>query len=358
MTFDDLVDPYDDFFVPRFTVVVGDEEFTEARGVVSGLKIETELDAATSFSFTLNYPWNAEYGRFEGIDWQLFSPDTDVQITVGYGDGEQVELCRGYITAVSPSFPAGNPPTIDVSGYGLLHQLTEPPSPGPERDSWTRTWTDTAPNEVVEKLVDERGYDFEDVTTDEIDVEPAEIKQADSQNDLRFLLDLADSYACELFARDGELFFRRARYDGKPDLRLRYGESLESFSPEVDSSDAVDRIEVRNWDAERGTEVVGTATREGADTGAGGQSTDTVRLSVWDAEEASARAEAVLANRLDGTVSGRGESVGIPQLRPGTRLRVEGLTDRFTAVYYVESVSHSVSSNDYQTSFLVKRREL
>lgn len=358
-TFEDLQEPYDAFFVPRFTVEVGPETFTEAQGLVSSLSVDTALDKATSFSFTLNYPWNAEHAEFEGLDREVVSPDTDVTIRMGYGDAEQVELCRGYLTSVSTSFPAGDSPTIDVSGYGLLHAPSDPPDPGPGQDSWTRTWEDAQPHEVVEDLLAERGYDFEDEHVDEIDVTPDQIKQEDSQNDLQFLLDLAETYACELFVREGELYFRRARYDGKPDLELVYGESLESFSPEVDASDQLDEVEVRNWDAERGTEISGTATREGFDGSDGGEpSTETLRLAVSDAKEAEARAEAVLENRLDGTVSGDGECVGIPALRPGLRLQVGGLTDRFTGTYYVSSSTHRFSSSGYRTSFAAKRREL
>ena len=355
-TFEDLQEPYDAFFVPRFTVVVGGERFTESQGIVSNLSVDASVDAASSFSFTLNYQWNAEYARFEGLDWERFSPDTDVTIRMGYGDADQVELCRGRITSVSPSFPAGSTPTVDVAGYGLLHELTDPPSPGEGRDSWTRTWTDAAPHEVVEKVVAERGYDFEAVHAEPIDVTPPEIKQEDSQHDLEFLLDLAKTYAHELFVREGELYFRPARYDGPPDLELRYGESLESFSPRIDSTGEVDRVEVRNWDPERGSEIVGTATRAAFD--GDDPTTVTVRLSVRDVKEATARAEAVLANHLDGTVEGSGETVGIPRLRPGTRLRIRGLTDRFTATYYVESVTHQFSASGYRTSFDAKRREL
>lgn len=357
-TFEDLQDPYGAFFVPQFTVEADEETFTEAQGIVSSLKVDTSLDKATSFSFTLNYEWNAEHGHFEGLDWEQFSPETHVTIKMGYGDADKVELCRGHITSVSPSFPSGDSPTVDVSGYGLLHALSDPPEPGRGRDSWTKTWTDTQPHEVVEELVEERDYDFEDVNTDEIDVTQDQIKQKDSQHDLRFLLELANKYACELFTRDGELFFRRARYDEKPHLELRYGESLNSFSPEIDSSNEVDRVEVRNWDPEKGTEIVGKAPKDSDESEGDESSVERVRLSVRDEQEAAERAAAVLENRLDGTVSGDGETVGLPGLRPGTRIRILGLTDRFTATYYVESASHSFSSNGYRTSFTAKRREL
>jgi phage protein D len=360
-TFRTLQDRYEDFYVPQFTVTVGGTDFSETDGVVSDVSVDLTLDKASKFSFTLNYPYNTEQGQFEGLDWDLFAPDQSVRVEMGYGDTEAPLLHEGRVTAVRPSFPSGGAPTVTVDGFGLLHTMTEPPEPEGDRESWTHTWTKTAPHEVVERVVAERGYDFGSVETVDGGVEPAEIKQADSDHDLAFLLKLGDAYAYELYAWDGDLYFRPPRYDGPAELTLEYGSSLDSFSPEVNEAGQVDRVEVRNWSAERGEEIVGTATRDaigGASAGSGEPTTETLRLPVRTTAEATARAEAVLANRLDGTVSGKGECIGLPEIRPGIRIRLDGLTDQFSTVYYVESATHRFGDSGYRTSFSVKRREL
>lgn len=360
--FEQLQEDYEYFYVPQFRVTVGGREYTEADGLLSDLSVDLSLNAATSFSFTLNAPFDNEHGEFERFKWDDWAPMRDVAIELGYGGTTRSVLQAGHITSVKPRFPADSAPTIDVSGYGPLHQLTTVPDPGPERESWTRTWTDTAPHDVVKQVVEERGYDVSDVKTVEAGVTPPEIKQNESAHDLKFLLRLGEEYAYELYARDGALHFEPPRYDGPPDVVLRYGISLDSFSPEVNDSGQVDRVEVRHWSPENGEEIVGTADR--GDLGvesesAGGEpTTETVRVPVRDEQQASARAQSILANRLDGTVSGQGEVVGLPEIKPGTRLRLERLTDRFSAVYYVESATHRFGSSGYRTSFSVKRREL
>ena len=362
-TFGQLQESYDDFFVPQFTVTVGGTEFAATDGIITDLSVDLALDKATAFSFTLNYPYDAENGRFEHLDWERFSPDQSVSIKMGYGGTKKPLLHEGRITAVSPSFPSGSTPTVGVEGYGLLHTMSEPPEPPPDRDSWTHTWTETAPHEVVKEIVREREYDFRAVKTDEAGVEPAQIKQDESKHDLAFLLELGETYAYELYAWEGDLYFRPPRYDGPADLLLEYGTSLDSFSPEVNEAGRVDRIEVRNWSAEKGEEIVGEATRDevaGSESeGSSGEpTTETLRLPVRDTTEATARAEAVLANRLDGTVSGKGECIGLPEIRPGIRMKLDGLTDQFSKVYYVESATHRFGNSGYQTSFTVKRRGL
>ncbi|MFB6155709.1 MAG: phage late control D family protein [Haloferacaceae archaeon] len=359
-TFEELQETYEYFYVPQFSVTVGERTFTEADGLLSDLSVDLSLDAATAFSFTLNYPYDRERGRFRDFEWEAFEPGREVSVSMGYGGTTPPVLQGGRIQTVQPRFPADSAPTIAVSGFGPLHALTSVPESGPSEKSLTRTWEDTPPHEVVEAVVSERGYDFDGVETVDAGVSPPQIKQDESSHDLAFLLRLGEEYAYELFARDRTLYFRRSRYDGPPDVVLRYGVSLDSFAPQLDDSGQVDAVEVRSWDATRGEEIVGTATRAdlGVAGGDGAETTETLRLPVADEAAARARAEAVLANRLDGTVTGQGECVGLPEIRPGTRLRLERLTDRFSAVYYVESATHRFGSSGYRTSFSVKRREL
>jgi hypothetical protein len=57
-----LEETYDGFFTPRFTLTVGDLEITEADAVVSEVSVETTVDGAGSFEFTLAPPFDHEAG--------------------------------------------------------------------------------------------------------------------------------------------------------------------------------------------------------------------------------------------------------------------------------------------------------
>lgn len=359
--FAELQETYEDFYVPQFSVTVGEQEFSEADGLVSEVSVDGSLDAATAFSFTLNYPYDHKNGQFRGFEWEAFEPGQEVSISMGYGGTTPTLVEGGTIQSVKPRFPADSAPTVAVSGFGPLHAMTSVPESKSGGGDLTRTWEKTPPHEVVESVVEEREYDF-DVETVESGASPAQIKQDESAHDLAFLLRLAEEHAYELFARDGVLYFKPPRYDGPPDIVLRYGVSLDSFSPEVNDSGQVDTVEVRNWDPEKGDEIVGSADRSDLgvedESSDGGSTTETLRLPVQDEEAARSRAKSILANRLDGTVTGQGECLGLPEIRPGTRLRLERLTDRFDSVYYVESATHRFGSSGYRTSFSVKRREL
>jgi phage protein D len=60
-------------------------------------------------------------------------------------------------------------------------------------------------------------------------------------------------------------------------------------------------------------------------------------------------------NRLaEGLVSGSGECIGLPILRPGTTILLDGLGRRFSKTYYVEKTSHSVGTSGYRTTFSIR----
>jgi hypothetical protein len=64
-------------------------------------------------------------------------------------------------------------------------------------------------------------------------------------------------------------------------------------------------------------------------------------------------ARAVLDSIAEGLVTGSGETVGLPELRLGELIELDGI-DRFTKIYYVEQVTHSIGSSGYRSSFQVR----
>ena len=57
-----------------------------------------------------------------------------------------------------------------------------------------------------------------------------------------------------------------------------------------------------------------------------------------------------------GHVTGDGVCIGSPDLRPGKLVKIEGIGQRFSGLYYVTSTEHSyLRGRGYRTSFSVKR---
>lgn len=337
MSLSDLRESYGDFYNPRFEVTADGNTYSEADGTVAGLTVSTALDRANRFSFALGESFDEADGRFEKRHRETFSEGATVEVAVGYGS-ELRTVVRGEIDAVRPTFPAGGGPTLSVSGHGLVYRMT--------KGSGFASWDETTLGTVAEAVA--RDYEFSGVEVD-ADVELEKVTQ-DQQSDYAFLDDLATAYGYEVFSRGGTFYFREPHRDREPKLTLEYGRSLRSFSPtDSGGAPAVGTVKVRHWDPVEKSTITGEAPVSG-----GGSETEVVRVPVRSREEAERRAEARAA-RLAKTYWSQAETIGIPDVKVGEPIRLEGIGETFSTTYYVERATHRVDGSGYSTSFEVSQ---
>lgn len=339
MSIEDLQNKYDNFYVPRFTVGIDGEEFQESRGVISNLTVDTLLDGADRFSLTLNYLFDRETERFVDLDWGRFRTGASVEISMGYGDRLE-PMFVGRINSVRPTFPSEGGPTVDVSGYSLLHDMMR----GTESRSWDEQTDSFAARDVA------GNYEFSELSIEETGVKQRKIKQ-DRESDYRFIKRLAGNNDFEFAVRLDAVYFGPPREDSSPEVTLQYGESLSSLSLELTDTRQVSEVEVRHWDPKRKTEIVGSAKLDGEDMGK-----KVLRRPVWSTEEATRLAEAELNTIMNGQIRGSGETLGIPEIRAGKMLEVAGI-DEFSDTYYVTGATHRVGEPGYSTSFQLAPKE-
>ena len=72
-------------------------------------------------------------------------------------------------------------------------------------------------------------------------------------------------------------------------------------------------------------------------------------------EEAKKLAISLLAERAYEFITGSGQVIGLPDLRPGDNVFLKNLGKRFSGEYYVKKVEHSLGNNGYTTNFDVRR---
>jgi phage protein D len=70
--------------------------------------------------------------------------------------------------------------------------------------------------------------------------------------------------------------------------------------------------------------------------------------------EADERAKAALAERAQEFLTGEGETLGLPEIRPDTMVAVEAIGRRFSKIYYIEEATHHIDGNGYSTRFTGK----
>lgn len=290
----------------------------------------------------------------------------------------------GEITTMTPNFPGSAPSTLKVTGLNLLHRF--------RTKQITRTYTGKKDSEVFEALVgeirDELGGKIPGLQLELNNAELSRNKETetaiqtlklDNEYPLKFIFTRAFEIGYE-FTMDEDVSDRRKvtfhyrppHYVVRPTYVLEWGKSLLSFQPSFKTAQQVDKVIVRAWNPAQKAAFVGEATRAqmlelglldpSADLqvrrGPLAERTETVVDStIQSQEEANQVAQKRMRQIAQGLVTGRGKTIGLPDLRAGVKIDVRGLGARFSGIYYVEGTTHSLGDGGYTTEFTARMEE-
>jgi phage protein D len=290
---------------------------------------------------------------------QEIAAGKEIEVRMGYCDRLEV-LFVGLITSIKTNFPSGGMPQLDVVAFDLSHPM--------RKSKKSRSWDKRKDSEIATTLASQYGLNpkVEDTRT-----QHDTIKQ-DNESDFEFLTRRAGENGFEFFVFERALYFRKRAYQESPVVNLEWAKSLISFSPELDIADQVEEVEVRGWDLKTKKEIIGKARagdEQGRDSGRKSGSelvkgvtqekiVERVRKPVYTQEEADKVARSILTQFAEGLVKGSGECLGLPELRAGKNVRLEGLGRKFSKNYYIEKTSHNITSSGYRTTFHVKETTL
>lgn len=323
---------YPPSYAPRLSLEVGSETLPEY-DYVSDVVVDTTVDGADHFSAILTHPFDHEQVDFEELPWGEIDPTEAKPVTVELGYGESLTtVFQGAVESMAVEFEPGDPPRGVVTGYGPLRDMMR----GTNADSWEEP--------TIEDLVGAVAGDY----LGSLEIQKADMQlerrfQRDHQSDYDFVRELADDYGFEFFADLGTGYFRpqpAGNPSEAPCATLYYGESLEYFRAERRAPDH-GTLEVRYYDEAEEQEVVGSASN------GDGSGTDVVRTQV----DSEAEANAVAASLLQGTqTEGVAETFGVPSIRAGKVVEVEGVGEIFSGEHYVTEATHRFGDDGYTMS--------
>jgi phage protein D len=265
----------------------------------------------------------------------------------------------GEIISLRANFPTAGTPQLEISGYDLSYQF--------RRSSRLEPFEDKSDSEIVAEIA--RDYATHKLKTE---IEQTETRRhveiEDGKTVYQFMQDLANRNFFEFFVRERTLYFRRPRRDRGEIVTLKYNESLLSFNPELNTANQVSEVTVRGWNPNTREEIVGRAQRgseEAREHGrrSGGDIVENQygvveeRISdrpVVTQEEADTLARSVLNKLSEGLIRGNAECIGIPEIRAGETIKLEGLGTKFSRNYYIERSTHTIGNAGYSTTFGIK----
>jgi phage protein D len=359
---------YGDFYAPAYAVRLGRADLMRDLLVaISQVEVEMVLGTASRFSFTVSNCYSHKLHAFKtgsGADLLgLLTFGAEIEVCMGYGDARSTPLAvSGMITEISTNFPDGGSPELAVSGYDHGWALTMGKN--------SRTWSKTRDSDAAHEIASFNNLQATIETTKE---KHAQIEQ-NQESDWEFLKKLADRNHFELFVDEHRrLHFAAPNDKATAVVRLVYGEGLLSFKPEANLAGQISRVEVYGWDTKTKKTIIGRASA-GEESGLSGKSagqrldsfvrdptkrpTLRLRQPVFTQAEADKRAKAALNEKAKQFLTGEGEAIGLPELRPDRNVELANLGVPFSKTYYIQQATHKIDAGGYRTRFKVKETGL
>lgn len=361
-----------DFYVPYFQVkIAGRPQGQDVVRDILSVSYKDNITEIDSFDITINN-WDADARDFKYSDSDLFDPGKELELWMGYYGKDRLRLMvRGQITALHPSFPSGGGSTLAISGLNVLHKL--------RTKQESHSYEAKTDSQIAKEVAGRLGIQIK--TDSAADEKKFDYLFQDNQYDIIFLMERARRIGYDLFVEEqgqngqaGQplLRFGRSLQVRQTTYQLTYGRSLIEFKPELSTANQVSEVTVRGWDAVNKKKIEQTANRSQISVkgvgAAGGQAAieqsfnqrkEIVATKPIESEaEAKTLAVRTLEENAKDMVKGTGSTVGLPDLRAGSVVQIDGLGKRFSGRYFVTSSTHAMGDGGYTTQFDCRREEL
>ena len=333
--------------------VAGQDQPSLMEGLVR-LRIEETLDGLSTCEATFGN-WGPAEGDlgFLYFDRRTLEFGKEIQFKVG-GDA----LFTGRIMALEAEFPEGRAPSITVLAEDRLQDL--------RMTRRTRAFQDMSDADVARQVASDHGL------TPDVDASGPTHKVLSqlNQSDLAFLRERARAIDADLRVSGSTLTMKTfGRSSSGTPHRLGFGHELRRFVVAADLAHQRTSVTVSGWDvaaktalSERADDAAVTGELAGAESGASvlrsalAERKETVAHAVpLTSAEARAKAEAIFRGRARRFLRGRGTAETTVALRPGAKVKLEGLGPLFTGDYYLRDVRHLFDGEGLRTEFTAEK---
>ncbi len=297
----------------------------------------------------------------------LFDPaGKTVELALGY-IGNMQSMLRASFQSVEPSFPESGPPVLSVRGLNILQQF--------RLKKFSYAWSNLTPSNIAlsfNSLRDGSSPRLQapwKVALGPQGVEdPIEYVAQTDQFDVDFLLQLAHRQGCVLEVHEDtqQLYFGPSTQSLPSNYQLEWGKGLMSFKPSLSTANQWQSVTVRGWDRQAQKPIVATVDLNDPQIKKinpnlhgliQNRQQQTVDLPVFTMAEAQQRARALLFDRSKEIVTAHGKTVGLPALRAGTLVNIQGIGARLSGTYFVTKTTHTLGESGYTTEFDCRRED-
>jgi phage protein D len=338
-------------YVPDFDVKVSGLTLqADVRQRVLDVTYDNSLDAADMFTVRLSDP------DLQLADSALYHVGAQVELHMGYA-GNLQPMMLGEIAAAQVSLPSSGAPTLTLTGYDksqrLRHNDPRRPTYKVMNDSLIAALI--AAENLLIPIVDPARH-----TT--------QASEQQTGSDWAMLTRLARRNDFELFVSWDKLYFRFPRPQTQR-VVLEWGRNLMSFEPRLSTATQAGIQVIRGYNYELAQTIVavlpsialGGDIQEVFDRIGGDFVQQLITLGrrvvndqpVESILDGMTLAKALLQQLLDGLYEGSGACPGMPELTAGSQVEIRGAGKRYSGVYRLRKVTHTIDSQGYRTRFEV-----
>lgn len=376
-----------DFYVPQFEIKLLGQKLSQAvMNDVLEVSYRDSLDKLDSFEFTL-HDWDpikkapkysSPYEK-DGTSKSLggsekvpqLDPGAKVELRMGYYSPKGLRLMMtGRVVSLSPSFPSGGTPTLRVRALSLLYTL--------QRAQEVMPFEKKTDSEIAQEIARKLDIAIEIPAGQSAKEEKHEYMMVNNEYPIIFLLGRARRLGYDMYVKvpengegDPVLFFGKTPTSDVT-YALTWGKSLIQFTPTLKTKGQIAKVIVRGWNPRaQGADRVITGEATWKDLDPKPKMPDHELLSKIDSalaetyeavidnppdtqQKADKMAKGILADKVKDLITGSGSTVGLPDLRAGRTIIIDGLGLRYSGKYLITETTHKISSSGYTTDFTAR----
>ncbi|BEP29031.1 phage late control D family protein [Helicovermis profundi] len=342
-----LLKKYGDMGAPAFKVLIdGTDIVLKEYMAITKITVETNIDKADFVQFIVSNAYEVDKSSFKWTD-KYFLPGKKVEIKLGYVDKFETVFI-GVITSATFSIGENSTPNIIVGCMDKSFLMM--------KGKKYKLWTKMSYSEVVSKIA---GNYKLTANVDKTELKYETIIQ-NFQTDYEFIMGLSKRSIREFFVSGDYLYFIDKYSSSASIITLGIGTDLVEFEYTMDIGEQLTSVEVNGYNNNK--EVLKYVAKDIKKIGSGkntgisllkkidsGNASYILSDYVTTKKEAETFAKSILYNQSMKFISSHAKLLGIPELRAGRYIKVEGMWNAKEVLFYIKSCTHEFDYDGYVT---------
>ena len=332
---------YKNFMSPVAKILIAGKDMISSEKLkITDIQISMNVESSSSLTFTIHDVFDLKSRTFNSKIKSNFKLGNGITASLGYGSKTK-DVFSGYIAEVSTEF--GNSPMVRVTALDIISLMMKR-----KRDNYA--YQAKSYSEVLKTMIGEYPKCYKSMKIDKTDdMDKPPIQKGTDFDYIRKVI--CPNTNKQFLVVAGVVYLRKYDAVSDPIMDLEWGTSLLSFSLRKKLVNVKYTV---NGEESQEKKVV-TATEKAESPGMAsifkGKALEKVinDPSIKDASAASTMAAYHAAKSLLASMSGRGSTIGLPEIVPGRYLKVSNVGG--SGSLYVKSVTHSFGESGFTTEF-------